>query len=354
MPGVQGGVERHCEALYPLLAGHNGVTVRVYRRKPYLTPDSRDARFDGISFVDLPSTRVRGLEAVLHTLLATVHIAFHRPSVVHVHNMGPAFVAPLLRLLRLPVVMTYHSVNYEHKKWGPIGRALLHLSERVALRCCNRIIFVSRARFDAMPQWVKNKSTYIPNGVDEPHLNVGTDFLLRHGIHPGQYVLAVGRLAPEKGFDHLIKAAQRCHALSQLVIAGADDHSGDYRRRLEALDSAGKTIFTGYTTGDNLAALYRHARLFVLPSLSEGAPLVLLEAMSYSLPILASDIPATRQLPLATANLFRPADVDSLTDALTRTLATPQHPTHYDLTPYNWNTIATATLSQLHPSPCKP
>lgn len=350
-PGVQGGVERHCEALYPRLRpllGDDDV-LRVYRRRPFLTDACRDARYDGIEFVDLPSGRVKGVEALLHTLLAVVHLAFHRPAAVLVHNMGPGVFAPLVRLLGIPVVMTYHSVNYEHKKWNRVARALLRVCERVSLGAASRVIFVNRFRMEQMPERVLRKAVYIPNGV-EPAVRVDeAPVFTRCGIMPDRYVLAVGRLTAEKGFEYLVEAATRCEAVDRLVIAGGSDHDDAYLHRLQALDTAGKTVFTGMVDGDDLHALYSRARLFALPSLSEGFPLALLEAMSYGLPVVASDIPACRLADLPDDAYVAPADADALRQALERFLAAPRASRSYDLTQYDWARIARQTAEQIIP-----
>ena len=113
------------------------------------------------------------------------------------------------------------------------------------------------------------------------------------------------RLTPEKGLEYLVEAANRLPQITQVVIAGASDHDSAYRNRLEQLDVNHKVIFTGFTTGEDLRQLYSHARCFVLPSVNEGFPMVLLEAIAYGLPILCSDIPGTRQVDLRTTSPSR-------------------------------------------------
>ena len=344
-PGVQGGVEAHCAHLYPLM---QDVNVRVYRRKPYLNEQSR-VTYPGIEFVDLPSTRIKGFEAVLHTLLCVVHIALHRPSVVHVHNFGPGYVMPLLKLLRLPTVLTYHSTNYEHDKWGRVGKLLLRACEKLAMRWSDRIIFVNRFVMEHQPQWAQRKAVYIPNGIDPVTSSHDTQLLREHGIVPGEYVLAVGRLSPEKGLDYLVQACDTLAQVGQLVIAGASDHDDSYARLMRSHDTVGKVVFTGYVQGEMLRQLYSHARLYVLPSLSEGFPIALLEAMSFGLPIVASDIPATRLIDLPNEAYAKPRDPQSLAQAIAATLAattsTPR--ISYNLTPYSWSKIATDSLAQI-------
>jgi glycosyltransferase involved in cell wall biosynthesis len=74
----------------------------------------------------------------------------------------------------------------------------------------------------------------------------------------------------------------------------------------------GNIILTGFVSGEPLRELYSHARLFVLPSYYEGLPIVLLEAMSYGLPVLVSDIPANKEVKLSAERYFRCGDVDDL------------------------------------------
>lgn len=113
-PGIQGGVERHCERLYPQM---KGVSVRVFRRKPYVK--TQQSQYSGISFTDLPSTRISGFETVLHSLLATLISMFSKAEIVHIHNIGPAMFAPLLRAVGkkwclLTIAQTMSTTNGMH------------------------------------------------------------------------------------------------------------------------------------------------------------------------------------------------------------------------------------------------
>ena len=340
-PGIQGGVEVHSYFLYTHMRDTH---VRVYRRRAYLTEQSAQT-FPNIEYIDLPSTRVKGFEAVWHTLLSVLHILFHRPDVVHIHNIGPGMFAPLLRLMGLRVVLTYHSPNYEHDKWNGPARWLLRQCEKLSLRFSNRVIFVNRYQMEKCG--ALDKSVFIPNGIDAVTRSESTTFLERHGITSGEYLLAVGRLTPEKGFEYLVEAANRLSQVAQVVIAGASDHDSAYRDLLERLDTGKKVIFTGFTTGEDLRQLYSHARAFILPSVNEGFPMVLLEAMAYGQPILCSDIPGTRQVELPEKDYFKVKDVDSLCAAITRMLDNPDKGAiRYDLEQYDWLSIAQQVQQQ--------
>ena len=337
-PDVQGGVERHGERLYPRFPAD--CEFVVYRRRPYVRASA--ATFPRIRFVDLPSTRIKGFEAAVHSFLAAVACLFERPNLVHVHNIGPACFAPLLRLFRIPVVLTYHSPNYEHAKWGPVARALLRLSERVALRAANAVVFVNEFQMGKFPDVVRRKSTYLPNGVDPAPPGAGTGELARFGLEPGRYLLAVGRLTPEKGFDVLIDAfRQAAPAGCALAIAGGVDNEDAYSAALRARAAGLPVVFAGHQTGEPLRQLFAHARLFVLPSRHEGFPLVLLEAMAAGNDVLVRDLPATRLVPLPADDYFA-ADAD-LAPALRRKLAAPRPARAYDLAAYDWERIAART-----------
>lgn len=339
-PGIQGGVEHHSEELYPRMP----FRFTVYRRRPYVGKGSGTS-YPNIEFTDLPSTRRAGVEAIIHTFLSACCCVVRRPALVHIHNIGPGLFAPMLRLFGLKVVLTYHSPNYEHAKWSAAAKAILRLSEKAALTFSNAVIFVNRAQMLKFPGKTMAKSTYIHNGVNRPGpASPDACFVSSLGLTHGSYLLAVGRITPEKGFDYLIRALDSLETAPTLVIAGGADHSPAYLRELKKLDTRGRVIFTGNLTHAPLNELYASAGAFILPSLNEGFPMVMLEAMSHSLPVFASRLPATDIPQLDDADRFTPADVEDLRDILSTRL--PQFMgtrRKYDLSSYDWDRIASLT-----------
>ena len=337
-PMVEGGVEKHCESMYPLLASGDDMEVTVFRRKPYVK--GLEKEFQGVRFVDLPSTKIKGFEAVLHSFLATVRAIRMKPDVVHIHNIGPCLFAPLLKWSGIPVVMTYHSPNYEHKKWGAAAQKLLRFCERVALKYADKIIFVSRFQMEKYPEEIQQRSEYIPNGVRTPVKTEKRDYLEKLQVEPGKYILSVGRITPEKGFHTLIEAFKKQTIPGwKLVIAGGVEFESGYMKQLQALSRDVPVVFTGYVFGEELAQLYTNAGLFVLASENEGFPLVLLEAMSYSRNLLVSDIPATRLIDLEQADYFPCGDTVALAEKLVKKTMQPAEK-HYDLSAFKWRNVA--------------
>lgn len=342
-PLIEGGVEKHCEALYPRMEEE----ITVIRRKPYVTDKCMaESNYEHISFVDLPSTTLKGFEAVFHSFLATRQAIKLKPDVVHIHNIGPALFSGMLSKRGIPVVLTYHSPNYEHSKWGGFAKKLLLYSEKVALKNSSRIIFVNRFQMEKYPDEIRQKSVYIPNGITEPIFSKSTSYLDKIGVKKNKYVLAVGRITPEKGFDTLIKGFRASkHDGYKLVIAGGVEFESTYMDELKRL-SGEDVIFTGYVYGDKLEQLYTNATLYVLSSNNEGFPLVLLEAMSYGLDILASDIPSCHLVKLEEDDYFPRGDDKTLAGKTSERLMDPKRRT-YELKEYDWNVVAEETAKVL-------
>lgn len=336
-PSIQGGVEKHCEALYPLLAKDHEIIV--FRRKHYVT--DKTSSYRNIRFVDLPSTTIKGFETVLHSFLATIFAVVIRPDIVHIHSIGPAMFAPMLKFFGIKMVLTYHSPNYEHEKWGWFPRRLLLASEKIALCCADIIIFVNKFQMEKYDEMVRRKSYYVPNGIPKRIGSVEDDYLQSLGVVPGKYIIAVGRITPEKGFEYLIDAYKQSGLSdNKLVIAGGVESESSYGTELLKHAKGANVVFTGSVRSQKLVQLYKNARLFVLSSVNEGFPLVLLEAMNYGLDVLVSDMPATHLVELEKDDYFEMANIDDLARKLRSKFRKRNTIRNYDLDDFDWEKIA--------------
>ena len=89
IPNIMGGVETHCEELFPRIA-RKGFEVTVIRRKSYV----RDtlSSYKGITLSDIETPRKKSLEAIVHTFRAIVRAKRLKADIVHIHAVGPALL----------------------------------------------------------------------------------------------------------------------------------------------------------------------------------------------------------------------------------------------------------------------
>ncbi len=356
-PDVQGGVEKHCEELYPRLVAL-GLDVIIITRKNYIK--EKIDGFKGVRFVHLFSPKLKSLEAISHTFLALFKLKKLKPDIVHVHSIGPSILIPLIKLFGYKVVMTHHGPDYMRKKWGIIAKFALRLGEKNAMKYSDKVVVIAKWIQDYIEKKYKRLSYLIPNGVTPIDIksydtdNAGNSLIFKKfNIRTGKYIFTAARFVPEKGLDDLINAYGLIDSPEfKLVIAGDADHETDYSKALK--DLANKTngvIFTGAVYKGDIFKLYSNAGLFVLPSYYEGFPISLLEALSFGVPVLVSDINAHKEILLPDFRYFRTGNVQELSkkieECFKKGIDENEKKRYIDLikTCYNWDIIAEKTLS---------
>jgi len=323
IPEVQGGVEKHCEELYPRIAAL-GHSVRVYARNGYIEPGRKN--FNGVEVVSTFCPRRKSAEAVLHTLYGIIHSKLdkERFNLLHIHSVGPQILVPLAKAFGNKVIVTNHGQDYNRSKWGVVAKTVLRLGEWMGTRYADEVITVSKGMQYYLEQKFNRRVHYVPNGVCRPEYVAPGGYLESLGVSPGEYVLSVARLVPEKGLHDLINAFRGMDTNWRLVIAGGADHEDEYSLSLKK--SAGedpRIVMCGVVKGRDIKELYTNAGIFVLPSYHEGLPIVLLEALSYGLPILCTDIPQNREIIDVQSRLFAPGDVESIREKLKAFMESP-------------------------------
>ena len=348
-PGIQGGVETHCEELCPRMAALGG-DITVTRRKPFIKESPPYTSYQGVKFKDLNAPRRSGFEAAVHTLRSVWYAYRTQADLVHIQAIGPCIAVPLAKLLGLKVVATHHGPDYDRRKWGRLARFILRAGECFAARWADEVIVISTVIQDILEKKYGRTNVHlIYNGVTRPPRITSTDQIRAWGLTPKRYILAVGRFVEEKNFDKLVTAFSRASLPTdfRLVIAGDADHESPYSKSLKAQAAKHGVVLTGMVKGQPLQELYAHTGLFVLPSSHEGLPITLLEAMSHQIPVLVSDIPANRAVGLP-ADCYFHYDEAGCVAALTQALG--EKVNHgvahtYDLTRYDWDHIAQQTYA---------
>lgn len=348
-PEVQGGIETHCMELYSRIAGNEDVIITVYRRTPYLNEINRKAEYRNIRFVDIPVPRSKNFETLLHSFLATVHALFQNFDIVHYHNTGPGFFMPVLKTRRAKLFFTYHNVSYSQKKWSRFAKWFLSTSERVSMTYADFVIFISDIiRSEMLSRYRIKDHCVISNGVNIPVKSERSDFIDSLGLQKKKYVLAIGRFLEEKGFDYLIRAFAKADLKDyKLVIAGDTDYPTEYSDRLKALAGDNGVILTGFIKGEKLNQIYTWAALYVMSSFEEGLPIALLEAMSYGINALASDIPANLLVGLDEEDYFRVGDENDLKGKILKKIQSQKANDFREILKqrFNWDRIAHETYN---------
>lgn len=357
IPNIMGGVETHCEELFPRLAD-KGYSVTLIRRSSYVKAGVdkksgvQNRMWKGVLLVDLKSPRKKSFEALVHTIKAVVVARWLGANVLHIHAIGPALVTPLARLLGLKVVFTHHGPDYDRDKWGFLAKNLLKFGECLGCLFANHVIVISDVIKDLIAKkWHRTKNvSLIYNGVPTPDFSHDLEYFNSLGIEENKYVLGMCRFVPEKHLHDLVdafilvkkkKEAAGIPFNIKLVLAGDTDFEDDYSRSLKKKAREEGVILPGFVRGKKLHSLLTNALCYSLPSSHEGLPIALLEAMSYKLPVIVSSIPANLEVGLPKECYHKVADVDHLAELLEKYIDKPAERIDYDMSSYDWDKVAT-------------
>lgn len=311
-----GGVESHVRDLALSLAarGHKVVSY---------SGSDKIAELGGVEIVRVFTIRLKNVEAALRTLNAVLLTAFRKFDLIHVHSIGPGSFIPLLKVLnpKTPIFFTFHCQDYYHQKWGRFAQAYLRFGEKVACRYADHIIAVAKDIVPYVQERYGREAIYISNATGVKQYRPAVAIKANWNLEKGSYILSVSRLVRHKGIHTLIEAYKELQTDKKLVIVGDSAYTDDYAKEVRAMaEGNANIIFTGAQSGDVLAELFANAAIFVQPSESEGLSVALLEAMSYSLPCLVSDIPANLQATGEAGLSFKVNDAANLRDKLSQML----------------------------------
>ncbi|MBI1403127.1 MAG: glycosyltransferase [Porphyrobacter sp.] len=244
-----------------------------------------------------------------------------RPDVVNIHfaSASARYFILFSRLLGYRVLITCHGSDLLR----PLPQDAPHLP--AVLRDADAVSTVSEAirdRIAADPALAAARPQVIPNGVDTQFWRPAQDCAASTGAPP--LIVAVGRLAPIKGFDVLIDAlAQLAEAGTgcRLVLIGDGPEQAALERQARDRGAAGQIAFCGRLGPETVREHLRNAALFAMPSRSEGMPLALLEAMATGVPAVASRVGGVPRLAEGCARLVAPENPAALADGIGSLLA---------------------------------
>ena len=371
IPNVMGGVETHCEELFPRIAAM-GEDVTVIRRKSYVNDGLKE--WKGVKLVDIETPKKKSFEAIIHTYRAINMAKKLGADILHIHAIGPALLTPYAKMLGMKVVFTHHGPDYDRDKWGKAAKMVLKLGERMGCMFADDVIVISDVIRNLIKEkYGRTKNVHlIYNGVSKPEICDYPEYFEELGIKKGRYILGMCRFVPEKNLHHLVEAfniikneelrikkqgsvqvneelriKKESSALAnyelndvKLVLAGDTDFEDDYSRGLKEMARKNGVVLTGFVKGRKLHSLLTNCMCYCLPSSHEGLPIALLEAMSYGVKVIVSDIPANLEVGLPQNDYFHVGNVDELAKKLNDVMTHPVEHIEYDMTKYDWDKIA--------------
>lgn len=314
IPATYGGVEKHCEEIYSRMA-KDGCDITIYSRSYY--NESKVSEFKGVKIKTIPILNIVGFESLIHSFISTILAIFSDVDIIHFHSQGPSICSWIPRLFspKKKVGYTCHGIDWQRDKWNIVARNIIKAGEYFSARSTHFRIAVSQYIVDYYDDKFKVDMYKIFNGVNCNSflaLEINKD---KFAISEKSYLIFVGRLVPEKAPEILIKAVKNINSDIKLLIVGGSAGTDSYVEELKAIANGDeKIVFTSYLYNKELQEVYSNALCYVSSSKLEGLPLTALEAMSYSLPVLLSNIEPHKEIYSIDNGIGYLFDVNSVED----------------------------------------
>lgn len=331
-PPVGGGGASACQHIARLLPDH-GVDVTVLTSAfETFTGTSRE----GMATIErLAALRTSKSESSLsniaaYTLRATLRaLLLPRYDLVHAFFglPGGAIAATLRILTGTPYIISFRGKDVhggKSKDFGGIAGVVKHISLPVWRNASSLVANSQGLRKIAETVDPSSTIEVIPNGVDTNKFYPG-----RRNCSGPLRLLYVGRLEPFKGVDTLLEAAaivrSRSESAFTLSIVGDGSRRSELEQLARSLGLADIVSFNGWIDRSFIPDRYRSSDLFVTPSVVEGMPNGVLEAMAAGLPVIASRVPGTEELIRHndTGLMVEPNNALELAGQITRCLSDP-------------------------------
>ena len=263
---------------------------------------------------------VGGIDTLLILTKLFFNCIFKRPDVVHYTSSASwalhkdLIAIKIARLFKVPFVIHWHFGRIpeiiEEK-----GGEYLRLKRVINLATAS--IVIDKRSYNALMQDGIDENYYIPNALPDNVLQAvgNTESANRlKGV-----VLFVGQVLRTKGVYELVNSCIKVSRVRQLLIAGPYSESihDDLKSIANKRDNGEWLQFLGEIPREEVFDYYRKCSVFSLPSYTEGFPYVILEAMAFGCPIIATDVGAIPQLITSETGILIPAkDEGKLTQAL--------------------------------------
>jgi glycosyltransferase involved in cell wall biosynthesis len=317
-----GGAEQAMLTLLQALDPARWSSTLLYHSSPGSRPLVEAAARAGVPTVAVPPMP-EGLVGARRLLPFVAFVRRRRPDVFHAHLTWPLackFALAGALLARVPAVVGTHQLVPTFTMTRPT-----RLQQRVLGRRVGRYIAVSedtRRQLLEIFDWPPEKIVVVPNVVAPVEPDTPPDEALRARLLRGHAAVALvpARLDVQKGHRYLLDAVSRMNGV-HVVFAGDGPERGALEARVRELDIERHVTFLGFR--EDVPRLMRCSDVVVLPSLFEGLPVSVLEAMAARIPVVATAIGGTDEVVVdgVTGLLVPPRDAGALAAAIERVVS---------------------------------
>ncbi len=172
------------------------------------------------------------------------------------------------------------------------------------------------------------ETIFVPYGANVQR-DEGLEALNKWNLHPGEYILYVGRFVPENAIHLLIEAFKRLQTDKKLVIVGDAPYADAYREYLRNIADE-RVVFTGYAFGKDYAQLSSHAYFYVQPSGIDGTRPAVLDQMGFGNCVLVRNSKVNMEVIGEYGCWFdQERPVDSLTETMQELIKSPEKVARY-------------------------
>lgn len=201
----------------------------------------------------------------------------------------PAAITKILYKTKITFNYGFEYEQFAHIEKKPVQAYLFKIIETPLLKFADNIIVTAKYLEEKIKAIIpQNTISYLPNGVD-------TSIFKPKAQKKVFEFLFIGRLEPQKNISALLRAVRFLNKKQRKVLIIGSGKEKKALEKMAELFDINLTIISKIPHSQ-LSKYYNNSKIFVLPSLKEGQPKVLLEAMSCGLPVIASDIEAHREI----------------------------------------------------------
>ena len=250
---------------------------------------------NNLHYIYMPFFGGKHLKAFSYFFFCSLHYLFkNKYDVAHIHNSDFGLFTNLIKIKRnAKIIGTFHGDPYLRAKWSRFAKQFLIMSEYFFIKNADLLTTVARSKVQKING--RKKIVFLPNGLEKnTNDNNDPEFVEKtFGVKKHDYFLfACGRLDSTKGLHHLIDAYMQGDFDHPLLVIGDFSHDKMYSKKIEAVASRNKNIILKkeLLSKEDLLNTIKNAKIFVFPSEVEAMSMVLLEAISCSVPVICSDI----------------------------------------------------------------